>query len=329
MTTFLAGFERVATAWADVAWSVAWQSLVVAAAFAAIAAGLRRASPALRCWLWRIAAIKLLLMPLWGAAWLAAPSPPRPPTARPPEAAAAPGDVEAATGYMLRPPAKGREAGGPDDAAPPFARRALSWRSALLAAWVLGVLAGVARLAAQGRRLARVLGRATAATDAHLLGLAAEAAGRLGLRRAPVVVEVDAASPFVCGLRSPTLAIPRGLADALDDAPIRAVLVHELAHLKRRDLLWDWIPAVAEVVFTVHPAARYVAYRALLERELACDRIAMDAAGQDAAAYASTLVEVVSLSSPRRPAIPAASAASPNLQEQPPCRTDSVPGVRP
>ncbi|AMV36209.1 M56 family metallopeptidase [Planctomyces sp. SH-PL62] len=314
--SFLASFERAATAWTETAWAVAWQSVLVVAAFAIVAAGLRRASPALRCWLWRIASFKLLLMPLWVVVWLSPPLPPQPTVSRPSAGPAVPASEDPAPDFGRRPPGLGLDPDRPAVASAPAAKGATSWRSALFAAWCLGVVAGVGALVGQGRRLALALERATPTSDARLLGLVEELAGRLGLRRVPGVVELDAAtSPFVCGPRSPILVLPPRLADALEGEPLRAVLLHELEHLRRRDLLWDWLPALARVVYVVHPAARYVAYRALLERELACDRAAMDLAGQDAAAYASTLVEVVSLPSLRRFAIPAASAASPNPEE--------------
>ena len=61
--------------------------------------------------------------------------------------------------------------------------------------------------------------------------------------------------------------------------------------------MWDWIPAIARLLYVFHPAAHYIAHRARLERELACDQAAMVLTGQDAAGYASTLVAVVSRSS--------------------------------
>ncbi|HTU23894.1 MAG TPA: hypothetical protein VMF30_00765, partial [Pirellulales bacterium] len=68
-------------AWADV-WSaqmfaILWQSALLAGIVGLLASLLRRASPALRYWLWQLVALKLLLMPLWSVsfslAWLPAP----------------------------------------------------------------------------------------------------------------------------------------------------------------------------------------------------------------------------------------------------------------
>ena len=66
MTLVIGTLNRLAGAWAGLAWAVAWQSTLLVGVFALAALGLRRSSPSLRYWLWQIAAIKLLVMPLWG-----------------------------------------------------------------------------------------------------------------------------------------------------------------------------------------------------------------------------------------------------------------------
>src|SRR5262249_8975108 len=100
--------------------------------------------------------------------------------------------------------------------------------------------------------------------------------------------------PFVCGLFRPLLVLPRGLLLVLDAGQWRQVLLHELAHLKRRDLGWGWIPEIARLVYFFHPVAHWACWRIRLERELACDQLAMALGGRGAADYALVLVHVVS-----------------------------------
>ena len=152
----------------------------------------------------------------------------------------------------------------------------IDWQAWLFLGWGLAVVGQVAAIAHQRNRLERLLRQAAPADDPALLALVAELSGRIGLRRRPKVLIADGeGSPFVCGLRRPTLVLPRGLARSLDPESLRSVLLHELAHIRRRDLLWDWIPAIARLVYFFHPAAHYIVYRARLERELACDQAAM------------------------------------------------------
>lgn len=306
--------NRLAGTWVGLAWAVAWQSTLLVGLCAIIEKGLRRSSPALRYWLWQIAAIKLLAMPLWSVS-IALPSIPHRdvdehPGERPTERSG--GEIDALRAdrtWMLDPDAT---ADGP-----PLGTQggwgsimSVDWRAWLFLGWGLVVAGQVAAIARQRRLLKRLLHRASPAIDPALLALVAELSERIGLRRHPEVLIADGeVSPFVCGLRRPVLVMPGGLARSLDTESLRSVLLHELAHLKRRDLLWDWIPACARLLYFFHPAAHYVAYHVRLERELACDQAAMVLAGQGAAGYASTLVAVVSRSS-APPALRAALASA-------------------
>jgi hypothetical protein len=110
----------------------------------------------------------------------------------------------------------------------------------------------------------------------------------------------------VYGLLRPVLVLPQGLMADLDPDHWRAVMLHELGHLKRRDLWWGWLPALARIVYFFHPVAHWVCFRIRLERELACDQLAMTLSGRGAAEYAEILVQVVSHTS-----LPAALAMHP------------------
>ena len=108
-------------------------------------------------------------------------------------------------------------------------------------------------------------------------------------------------SPFVCGIVRPVLVLPRELAATLSAADLAQIVAHELAHVKRRDLVWSWIPQIACLLYFFHPVAHLASYRVRLERELACDQLAMILVGRGPAEYADTLVRV--LSSTSRPSI--------------------------
>jgi beta-lactamase regulating signal transducer with metallopeptidase domain len=157
-------------------------------------------------------------------------------------------------------------------------------------------------------RLARLLRRTTAA-DSSVTSVVNETADELRLRRKPAAVFTDVdCSPFVCGLRRPVLVLPRALAASLGAAQLRQVLLHELAHVKRRDLVWSWLPEIARIIYFFHPVVHWISYRIRLERELACDQLAMSASGTSAADYAETLVQVVTHSS--QPGVLKAAAAA-------------------
>ena len=82
-------------------------------------------------------------------------------------------------------------------------------------------------------------------------------------------------------------------------------------HLKRRDLIWGWIPQIARQIYFFHPAVHWVAYMIYLEAELACDGLAMATTGQSAKGYSKILVRVLTHLS--LPGLIRAGKASPEL----------------
>jgi beta-lactamase regulating signal transducer with metallopeptidase domain len=87
------------------------------------------------------------------------------------------------------------------------------------------------------------------------------------------------------------------LAATLGRGELAQIVAHELAHVKRRDLVWGWIPEVARIVYFFHPVAHWAAARIRLERELACDQVAMHTSSRTPAEYAETLVRVLGAAS--------------------------------
>ena len=191
-------------------------------------------------------------------------------------------------------------------------------------AWAGAVVVQIAVLAGQRARLSRLLRQAVPASS-QLDSLVAECAARLQLSRVPrVLLSTEECSPFVCGLWRPVMVLPRALETLLAERQIMPVLVHELAHVKRLDLVWGWIPQLARIGYFFHPVAHWVAFRVRLEGELACDGWAMADSGHGPGAYADLLVRVISrLSEPAM--LRSGSAASASLDGQ----ASSVPRKRP
>ena len=153
------------------------------------------------------------------------------------------------------------------------------------------------RFAAPWFRLRAVLANAAVA-DGAVVDLVRECSDVLGLRAPPAVKQTDVdGSPLVCGLLRPALLLPASHAERFDKPALRQVVLHELAHLRRLDLLTIWVFHAMRVLYWLHPAAYWIVYRAGLERELACDQLAMRHSGASPAAYARTLIHAAGRSS--------------------------------
>ncbi|HEV2708382.1 MAG TPA: M56 family metallopeptidase [Pyrinomonadaceae bacterium] len=121
----------------------------------------------------------------------------------------------------------------------------------------------------------------------------AEAAVRLGLRRPPRVCTDDATtSPFVVGVLPPTLVMPASLPGRIDAAAREALIIHELAHIRRGDTLVRWLRNVARLLFFFWPPVWWLCRRVERFSEMACDEWAVRLSSAGAQVYAEALLDV-------------------------------------
>ncbi|MBI4557058.1 MAG: HEAT repeat domain-containing protein [Candidatus Hydrogenedentes bacterium] len=162
-------------------------------------------------------------------------------------------------------------------------------------AYAGGVLLMLVRLAfalGGGKRLRR---RSEPVDDATVLEALARQAKVIGLRFTPALAYCrQVLVPTVVGVLRPMILLPLSFANGLTPAQIELLLLHELAHIRRYDLLVNVLQRVAEALLFYHPAVWYVSRRIRLEREHCCDDLVL-AYGGEAQAYAESLVHVASL----------------------------------
>ena len=100
---------------------------------------------------------------------------------------------------------------------------------------------------------------------------------RLGINRIVGIAESGMAKvPMVIGHLKPLILIPAGLLTALPPAEIEAILIHELAHIQRRDYLVNLLQSFLEIIFFFNPAVLWLSALIRTERENCCDDIAVE-----------------------------------------------------
>jgi beta-lactamase regulating signal transducer with metallopeptidase domain len=163
-----------------------------------------------------------------------------------------------------------------------------AWLAALYAACVLFLLL---RMLVRQRRLRRRVA-AFASAEPALVEYVRAAARKLSLAHLPDVRVTDAPlGPFTLGPARSTLVLPRWLCEP--GARLDAVLLHELAHLARRDHWVMWFERGIATLFFFWPPVRWVSRKLDEARELACDERAIQRGGFSAADYGRHLVDVV------------------------------------
>jgi GWxTD domain-containing protein len=113
--------------------------------------------------------------------------------------------------------------------------------------------------------------------------------GRVRVSRPVVLLESSLANaPLVVGHARPVILMPVGLLAGLPAAQVEAVLLHELAHIGRRDYLINVLQTWVEAIFFYHPAAWWISSVIRAEREHCCDDVVVAIQG-DPRGYATAL----------------------------------------
>lgn len=158
--------------------------------------------------------------------------------------------------------------------------------------WLGGLAAGVAGLVTGSIRLARVAFFSQRVTEGRWAQVAETISRQYGLRRHVRLLRSRNRSMLATwGLWRPKVLLPAGSEDWPDDR-VRAVLCHELAHVRRRDWLVQTTAEMLRAVCWFNPLLWVACNRLRLESEYACDDavLAQGIAGQK---YAADLLDVV------------------------------------
>jgi len=146
----------------------------------------------------------------------------------------------------------------------------------IAAAWLACVVAALARLAggwAWLRHERRSSQRRAAPSEQVRL---ARLGRRAGLRqRVPLYWSSRCEVPMVVGARQPRIVIPARLRSALQRGELDAVLLHELAHVRRGDPWLRLFEALLQALFVPNLALHAIAARIEREREHCCDERAL------------------------------------------------------
>lgn len=296
--------DRVVMPWLALMgdWSLRWGVvLAVLLTWLAVRPPRRAAARHAACIAALVAGLLLPLSPRWGAGLVpstagarAVDLPARPPAASQPAIGRMP--VHAAPPRLAQAAPVSRL----DDPAPPVPEPAAQVsafldprRAAALGAaavWV-SVIALLLLRFAGGQVMVRRLRRNAVSLDGGACVLLHECCAALGLARFVVLATHRAVvSPIATGGGRPMVLVPPDW-ETWPESDRRACLLHELAHLARRD---DWMKLFQELVaipFFYHPLVRWLLLRLDRERELLCDETVV-ASGIDRVAYARLLLRL-------------------------------------
>ena len=175
---------------------------------------------------------------------------------------------------------------------PVFSVGSWSLTTLFVAIWALVALGFAARLMYGAWSVRRIVRRSRPLMHADWQTPLYEIADRLELEAAPRLLRSDDVKmPFASGLLSSTIVLPAE-SDGWSAERRSAVLIHELGHVRRRDLVGHTLSRIACAVYWFHPLVWTAARRLRAESERACDDLAL-VFGARPSEYAEHLLDIV------------------------------------
>jgi len=167
----------------------------------------------------------------------------------------------------------------------------------IVLAYFLGVGLLLLRLAIAMWGGHRLRSASNSIDDSHLLRVVASQARKIGLRLVPAIRYCERVSvPVVVGVLRPVILLPASLITGLAPDQFAAIISHELAHIRRYDLLVNLLQRVVESVLFFHPIVWYLGHRMSTERETCCDDLVVSS-GYEPMHYAGALLRMAEICS--------------------------------
>ncbi|MDB6031082.1 MAG: hypothetical protein JWM16_1420 [Verrucomicrobiales bacterium] len=168
------------------------------------------------------------------------------------------------------------------------------WLSAFPLLWAAGAALYFAVILHQHRRIARVLSDCQVPPGSKLARLVAQTGTSLGLKTPVQVCEIlSSQPPSLFGFFRPRLIFPKALLDELSETELGMIILHELMHVKRKDVLLNWFMILVQGLHWFNPFAWLAMRRLRAAREMVCDAEVLAATGSSARqTYGETLIKL-------------------------------------
>jgi beta-lactamase regulating signal transducer with metallopeptidase domain len=302
MGTFMTMADRASRVWFQWMWPMAWQLALMGLVVLGVALLARKASPRFRNFLWCLVLLKLCLPPSLAfvtgvGQWVLPKQAAAVPLVASDSAVTAARSAGGGTAPFLPSPMSGSElvASAPHTATVPTSRAAfhVSWVTVLFGTWCLGAGVLVFLFLMQRRRMGRLLAAAEPFEGEVALRLLEEAKAALGVSSRVGLLSVEELhSPILFGAFRPRIAIPRQALESLPSDQVRPILLHELTHLRRKDLWVSFIQMLLQILYWFHPVVWMANRQLRQERELIVDDIVLTKLYGHRESYSASLLSI-------------------------------------
>jgi bla regulator protein BlaR1 len=162
----------------------------------------------------------------------------------------------------------------------------------VVAIWLCGFLAVLLVWYARWRRVSASVRKSVPLREGREVEALRRVEGSQGIRK-PIEMLLSRTSvePGIFGIARPVLVWPEGISARLEDAHLRAILAHEVCHVRRRDNLAAAIHIMVEAIFWFYPLVWWLGAGLVEERERAGDEEVLES-GTERQVYAESILKI-------------------------------------
>jgi bla regulator protein BlaR1 len=128
----------------------------------------------------------------------------------------------------------------------------------------------------------RIVKRDRPLLDQKTLELFEECKERMGVQTlVGLIPSARIKSPALFGFVRPRLLLPTAMVEEAGQEEMRYVFLHELAHLKHRDIYLGWLTSLLQILHWFNPLVWFAFHRMRADRELSCDAFVLSRTGNE------------------------------------------------
>ncbi len=167
-----------------------------------------------------------------------------------------------------------------------------SYESILFITWIIGIIFLITKLIYTERHFHRILNNSEEIKENQLLLAIKE---KIGIKKkVQLFTSEKIPAPFTIGIFKPKIFIPKELFKSNADQ-LKSILAHELAHIKRLDILPIILQTIVNIFYFFNPFIWFANRNINFYRERVCDEIAFTTLGIEPKLYGKTLLSNLEL----------------------------------
>jgi len=176
-----------------------------------------------------------------------------------------------------------------------FELESISWQGLVFSGWLVGMLVLLALLVRRIYFVRRLIVNSRSANE-RSLEMLEECRCRIGIRQSVELrLTGNKLSPAVCGLFKPVILIPAALLKKLSREKLKAVLIHELAHIKRDDAWVNLLQTMLLIVYFYNPLVWIANAMIRRIREQAVDEMVLVTLRPETKSYSNMLIDIAEM----------------------------------